>query len=92
MVGTVQTIQSLQPLRVPLNFLVFGALIMAKKCWKRQRKSTHVLEKHVQFGMRTGNGGNLEQWLEEIVEQLLKVVDELVQLVDIAKKNQKTYN
>ena len=35
--------------------------------------------------MRVGVLGDLEEWLEEVVEDLLEVVDQLVALVDVVQ-------
>ena len=45
----------------------------------------HLLQESVKRRMRVGVLGDLEEWLEEVVEDLLEVVDQLVALVDVVQ-------
>jgi len=53
---------------------------------KEKTRSAYILQKHVQLRMRAGVRGHLEQRTKQVVKKLFKVVDNAVQLVDIARQ------
>lgn len=68
-------------------YTVQNKVIKNERIWKI--RSTYVLQKHVQFWMRAGITGHLEQRTKQVVKQLFKVVDNTVQFVDITAQQER---
>ena len=58
---------------------------MQVKQWHICSPASHRFEEEVELGVAVRVAGNLKQWVEDVIQQLLKIVDEPLLLVHIVE-------
>lgn len=56
-----------------------------QKSDRRYMRVSHLLEEEVELGVGVGVDGDLEEGREDVVQQLLKIVDQALRLVDVVQ-------